>query len=61
MAGSIVQTMKRIYVLLTATTLLATGAARSQDAATEERIQQLNGKLLKLPLAACRRKADLDW
>ncbi len=45
MAGSIVQTMKRIYVLLTATTLLATGAARSQDAATEERIQQLNGKI----------------
>jgi len=37
--------MKRIYVLLTATTLLATCAARSQDAATEERINQLNGKI----------------
>ena len=37
--------MKRIYILLTASTLLATCAARSQDAATEERINQLNGKI----------------
>src|SRR2546421_1487513 len=39
------QFMKRIFILLTAATLLFAPAARSQDAATEERINQLNGKI----------------
>jgi nucleoid-associated protein YgaU len=37
--------MKRIYFLLTSAMLLSTSVARPEDAATEERINQLNGKI----------------
>jgi len=37
--------MKRIYFLLTTAALLTVAPARAQDAATEERINQLNGKI----------------
>ena len=37
--------MKRIYFLLATSMILAPSLARSQDAATEERFNQLNGKI----------------
>src|ERR1051326_4852966 len=37
--------MKRIYFLLTTAALMTTPLARAQDAASEERINQLNGKI----------------
>src|ERR1051325_4911010 len=37
--------MKRIYFLLVTTALMTTPLARAQDAASEERINQLSGKI----------------
>src|SRR4030095_9556752 len=60
--GSYCRTMKRFYLGLMALLLFSTPAARAQDAATEERLNKLAGRVEDLLAAQeAQRKQIAEW